>query len=189
MSINIFEGARRIALLLAAVATIGTLAVAVFDEPYVSATYSVSYPNGPFIQSDDSCPTEAGKHYFSTKTSTGKSISVDLCLLTIPFGEDRTQLIPYKIDGKGMTWGAASYSNEIRSYEKQLEQKFKLPPTDEAVIAKKISERYWSNFKSNLSYLAGGLVIFAAIVWSIGWIVRGFLGIPRGMDKRPDSQK
>jgi hypothetical protein len=35
-------------------------------------------------------------------------------------------------------------------------------------------------------YLVAGLAAFAGVVWTFGWMARGFLGIPRGMDKRPD---
>ena len=34
-------------------------------------------------------------------------------------------------------------------------------------------------------YLVGGLALFWAFVWCVGWVMRGFLGIPSGEDKRP----
>lgn len=30
------------------------------------------------------------------------------------------------------------------------------------------------------------LIAYVGFVWTVGWIVRGFMGIPHGMDKRPD---
>jgi hypothetical protein len=39
---------------------------------------------------------------------------------------------------------------------------------------------------SGLGYLVAELAIFAGVVWAIGWIARGFLGILRGMDRRPE---
>lgn len=30
-----------------------------------------------------------------------------------------------------------------------------------------------------------GLAAFWAFTWATGWIVRGFVGIPRGMDRKP----
>jgi hypothetical protein len=35
--------------------------------------------------------------------------------------------------------------------------------------------------------LAIFLVAYAAFVWTTGWIVRGFMGIPRGHDQRADK--
>lgn len=186
MTINIFEGARRIALLVAGVATIGTLIALVTHEPYVSDTYSISYPMGTFTRMEDSCPSDAARHYFTARSSTGKDVSVTLCLLAMSFGKNGDRLIPYKVDEQGMIWGATSHSSEVSAYERALEGRFKIPPGDEQKIEKEISRRYWKNMIEGLGYLAVGLVVFGGIVWATGWIVRGFLGIPRGMDRRPD---
>jgi len=56
MAINIFEGARRIALLIAGVATIGTVIGLVTNEPYMPIKYSIAYPTGSFVRMEDSCP-------------------------------------------------------------------------------------------------------------------------------------
>ncbi len=85
-----------------------------------------------------------------------------------------------------MIWGSASYSSEVSAYERKLEERFKIPLSDEEPIAKDISRRYRENMTEGFGYLVAGLAIFGGVVWAIGWIVRGFLGIPRGMDKRPD---
>lgn len=187
MKINIFEGARRISLLIAGVATAGTLIAIYTHEPYVPARYSIANPAAPFVRMEESCPSDASKHYFSSKSIAGKEISVDLCLLAMPFGKSGEQLIPYKVDEKGMIWGAASYSSEVTEYERRLEARFKIPDSDEENITKEISRRYRENMSSSLGYMIVGLAIFGAAVWAIGWIVRGFLGIPRGMDRRPDA--
>ena len=188
MAINIFEGARRIALLCAGATIIGTVIWSFTYEPYVSVTYSIDHPSpsSPFIQTQDSCPSDAGSDYFSTKTSRGENVSVLLCLFAMPFGEKNEQLIPYKVDEQGMVWGAASYSSEVSEYERTLERRFKIPMGDEEQIRKEISQKYREEVALGYGYLVVGLLIFALVVWSIGWIVRGFLSIPRGMDKRPN---
>ena len=56
----------------------------------------------------------------------------------------------------------------------------------EEVSIEEAAKKWRSQFAEAMGYLAAGLAIFGALVWAIGWIVRGFLGIPRGMDKRPD---
>jgi len=35
-----------------------------------------------------------------------------------------------------------------------------------------------------LAFAAGGIAVLWTVVLSIGWIVRGFMGIPRGKDFR-----
>ncbi len=102
------------------------------------------------------------------------------------FGKDNARLIPYKIDEQGMTWGATSYSSEVSDYERELEATFKLPSSDEETLKKHISKSYRENWVSGLGYLVAGLAIFYGVVWAIGWIARGFLSIPRGMDRRPE---
>ena len=126
------------------------------------------------MRMQESCPSDAKRHYFSSKTSTGQSVSVDLCLLAMSFGKDNARLIPYKVDEQGMIWGAASYSSEVSGYERKLESRFKLTASDEEMLKKEISQRYRENWMSGLGYLVAGLAIFAGVVWAIGWIARGF---------------
>ncbi len=187
MKFNPFAGARRIAVLLAGAATAITLVVLAVDAPYVSATYSVSHPNGPFVKSEDSCPSSAGQHYFSSDTSSGKSVSITLCLLPIEFEGKKEMLIPYRVDEKGMIWGASRFSSEVSAYERRLESRFSIPPRDEDALEKEISSRYWKSWREGIQYLVIGLALFGAFVWATGWVVRGFLGIPQGADKRPDT--
>lgn len=33
----------------------------------------------------------------------------------------------------------------------------------------------------------GGLAFIWVFTWGVGWIVRGFMGIPRGQDKKPPA--
>jgi hypothetical protein len=103
------------------------------------------------------------------------------------FGEKGEQLIPFKVDDKGLVWGAPSYSSEVSDYERRLEARFKLSPSDDEEVTKQISRAYRESLISGLGYLAVGLALFAAFVWTTGWIVRGFLGIPRGQDHRPEQ--
>ncbi len=174
-------------MLLAGAATAITLVVLAVDEPYVSATYAVSHPNGPFVRTEETCPTSAGRHYFSSSTASGKSVSITICLLPMEFGENRELLVPYRVDEKGMVWGAATFSTQVSAYERQLEARFSIPPRDEIALEKEVKSRYWKHWREGIQYLAIGLAVFGAFVWASGWVVRGFLGVPQGADKRPDT--
>ncbi len=235
MAINVFEGARRISLLCASLAVIGTVIWSFTYEPYISVTYSIDLSNDeidpskviwddptqeeleklyeagtpinpthkdattkldlstakpvesidtittgdfdpdayiakynksgltskkqnknsqPLIQKQNSCPSNTDSHYFTTKLSTEEKVSVTLC-----FGE---------------TAGS----------EEALENNFKIPVEDEKEIRKEFSEKYRKELLEGFGYLLAGLLLFGGVIWAIGWIVRGFLGIPRGMDKR-----
>lgn len=188
MNVNIFEGSRRIAYLAGGLATAGTLIVAATYDPYISVGYSIAHPRGSFMRMKEACPTEAAQHYFAATSPSGKQVSIDLCLLTMSFGKNYDQLVPYKIDEKNMVWGAARYSNEVSAYERELEARFVLPAEDNEWLEKEISRRYWDNWKESLSHLGIGLAMFAGFVWAVGWITRGFMGIPRGMDRKPSNE-
>ncbi len=188
MRFNLFSGARRIAVLLAITASVVTIIAAAIYDPYISKTYTIEYPTSPFVKTEESCPSTAGRHYFSKTTRTGKKVSITLCLLTMEFGKDRRKLIPYRVDDKGMAWGAAIFSSEISAYERQLEGRFSLSPRDEEELEREISKRYRDNWISSLEYLAVGLGVFALLVWAIGWVIRGFMGVPQGSDYRTSDE-
>lgn len=189
MAINIFEGARRIALLLGGGAAAITVIVAFNQNAYYYAQYSLARPNAPFKKTDGGCLSGGKAIYFDHKTSSGKEVSVSLCLEPMTFtnkNKEDTELIPYKTDADGMTWGARPYSPEVASYETQVKTHFTMTATDEEVSIREAAKKWRSQFAEAMGYLAAGLAIFGALVWAMGWIVRGFLGIPRGMDKRPE---
>lgn len=48
---------------------------------------------------------------------------------------------------------------------------------------------YSASYYSQGALIAiGGLVFLWGFSWAVGWIVRGFMGIPRGHDRRSDAQ-
>jgi hypothetical protein len=185
MKINLFEGARRVALLGAALVTIVTAVVLVVQRPYQSETYVVDSPDSAFRRIVEPCPSDAANHYFTANISTGKEINIRLCILAASFDQDEVRLIPYKTDERGM-WGDREYSDSVRTHKEKLKARFRVPVADERVIASAMSQRYRDSLIEGFGYLLVGLAIFAAVVWAIGWIMRGFLGIPRGTDMRPD---
>ena len=187
MAINIFEGARRIALLLGGTAAFGTALVAINKDSYYRATYALAAPDAPIRKTDGSCSSNGHTIYFDHKISSGKEIGVSVCLEPMTFkNKEEVELIPYKTDSGGITWGARPYTPEISTYEKQVKKRFAMTATDEEAAIKEASKKWRSEFAEAMGYLIVGLTIFAAFVWGVGWIVRGFLGIPRGMDKHPD---
>lgn len=184
MSFNIFEGARRLALLAGGVATLITVAVWFNSETYLTVSYEITQPGMSFHRIDtDSCPAEGTHQNIKVTTNKGNPVWIYLCLLPMTF-KDGVQLIPYKVDAKGMVWGAARYSNEIEEYRKTLEKTFKIPDEHQAEISELASQARRKEFFDTFGTLTIGLGLFAALVYLIGWIVRGFMGIPNGMDHR-----
>ena len=184
--INVFAGARRVALLLTVVAVIATITVLATTTPYVSINVRIENPLAPFVVTDAPCPKLSAKDYFTTKIDESHSVGVDLCLPPMDFKGQ--QLIPYKVDADRMVYGAESYSDEVQEYERALQARFQLSPADLKAVKRKIAERTKQAWKDGLLYLAIALAIFWFAVWAIGWVVRGFVGIPLGKDHREPTR-
>lgn len=184
MSINIFEGARRLAIMTAFVATLATFAYQFFHEPTVSRSYQIAHPTKPFVKNTQSCPENGYQHHFYASTDKGNRVWIALCILPSTFGK---QLIPYRVDDSEITWTAENFSQQVSKYADELEARFRIPREDQGDIDEEISGQYWSDVKENLKILFFGLLIFGGFVWTLGWIVRGFLDIPRGLDRRPTN--
>ncbi len=187
MRINFFSGARRMAILTALAATIGTLIRLATYDPYVSVTYTIDRPEGELLKIQGGCPSSAVSNGFYKATRAGNDVYVTLCLLAMEFGQDKEELIPYKTDEKGVIWGAASYSSEVSKYKRRLAGGFAFPARDDELLEREISERYRESWISGLGYLAFGLFVFAVSVWAVGWVVRGFMGVPQGSDYRSNE--
>jgi len=48
-----------------------------------------------------------------------------------------------------------------------------------------LNDPSFSSIADYIGSLAGGLIFVWAFTWGVGWIVRGFMGIPRGSDQKP----
>lgn len=185
MSLNIFEGARRLALLAGGIATLVVVSHWYNSETYVTVDYAIRQPGLPFYRTDaDSCPTEGIQQYITVKNMKGDPVHIRLCLMPMKF-KDGVQLIPYKIDSNGLVWGGAAYSKEVEEYRKTLEKSFKIPEEHQAEISELVSKTKRKDLTETFGALGIGLTIFAVFVHLIGWIVRGFMSIPDGMDQRP----
>lgn len=184
MKVNIFEGARRISLLIGALWVVGWSAHAIFSEPYSQVTYSVLSLGVPFVAED--CPDRAAIEFLEREAPDGKSVNIKLCFLAGQ-ADNGEMLVPYTEASDGIVWMGERYSTEVQKYTESVARKFQLTPEGieafEAIQRKALLEQWGVAAMS----LFGGLAIGWAVVAVIGWIVRGFMGIPRGQDMRPVS--
>jgi hypothetical protein len=65
------------------------------------------------------------------------------------------------------------------------EIEFKISKQEEMRLNEKWWESWRSTYGQGLAVMLGGLLALWIFSVSMGWIVRGFLGIPSGMDSRP----
>ena len=81
----------------------------------------------------------------------------------------------------------AKYSSEVTVYTQRVVDAFKLSKADEEWVDGKVWPIRWEGIKESLSSIIGGLAFLYIFSWCIGWIVRGFAGIPSRQDKKSDD--
>ena len=204
MAINMFEGARRIAKLVAGVGIIWYFGFVSLDSPYVDIWYSVDWPgNTPILVKERTCPESKMEYRSYVPTSSGKNVSLDVCFVK-QIASDGSKVVFYKRDDtvelsklsieelearakskeKSRYWGGADYSTEVSDYTKRTISSFVIPKADEAWIESQWWSARWAGIRDATLGLLGGLAALWAFTWATGWIVRGFMGIPRGSDGR-----
>lgn len=187
---NIFEGSRRIAIITALLWSGGCIFYTfIGSSPSVSATYEISNFGMPPTRAK-SCPDEAAVEYtpsWNIKTPKGTYVSVTLCFLPVDgfSGAKSSRLIPYKVDPTtNKLWGAEKYSSEVSDYTKKVARNFQPPESDFAEFDAKSRSEWWKDFFSTMGVLVGGLVLLWGFTGAVGYVVRGFMGIPMKSDSR-----
>lgn len=79
------------------------------------------------------------------------------------------------------------YTSEVTKYTDAVAERFAVPAGDLSAAEEKLWSARLEQWKEASMTLGIGLAIGWALVAGVGWIARGFMGIPRGADKRPDS--
>jgi hypothetical protein len=183
MRLNVFEGARRIALVLGLVWVTACVAYGVFTEPYTHLFYSANGPGAAFVKADR-CGDDDGSRYVSTTDAPGNRIAVTLCFKAFA-AEGGERLVPYAPADNGRWWMAGKYSSEVKRYMDEREAAFSLNPQGNEEAKRLRWEGRLELWKYAALAAVGGVTIGWLLVAVTGWVVRGFLGIPRGRDSRP----
>ncbi len=216
---NIFEGARRIAKLTAALIVVGFV-VTFFQEylPPVSVSYVIAGVTKPPVRVEQ-CQTGDISQTSEITTKSGVAVNVKFCFRLLKSGHDGNSSMSEEDSSKIEEARKAGYSDseiaeyflsitaaEPLSYEEwvaagkpapgdQLKPNastykldvfiasFQIPVSDEGYIKRLVwlqkAQSVGLGFLQMLVTLAG----FWIFVWTIGWIVRGFRGIPQGKDR------
>lgn len=185
MALNIFEGARRVTKLIAVLWLLGWITAAFFQgPPYIQASYSVSFPNPPVHKDTDCKSGEDASTYLDVRTKKGTKASVKICFIAMRASNGET-VVPYAIQGNGWV-GKSPYTTEVRAYTERVKTNFILDKDTEEWIDKQVWPDRLSQMGQGALIAIIGLVALWVVSWSIGWIVRGFMGVPRGKDFRSD---
>ena len=171
--------------LVAVVVAGGTLVVLFYSSPYISVHYYISRPDSRGVRIDiNKCQTLDAQKFVTVKTEKGHDAHIRLCFVAIDF-EGGKKFVPFRVDQKdGRMWGNDSYAPEVSQYTSRVSDNFRLTPEDEQWVDQEWSSKRWEEMLEGVLWLVGGLAAFWMFTWATGWIVRGFLGIPRGQDRK-----
>lgn len=186
MAINVFEGSRRIVKLLLGICFFAVAAGFLSDNPVRIPVY-VDVPNVgvtpiPVEELRDCDPPNYRPGSWPIKrTKQGTTYSLRLCFRANNDWEGGKVFVPF-VWTDGQTYGDTYTSMNIYSYANKFASEFE---ADEA-LETEINGRYWPELFKQV-----GRAVFVALLaclglWLcakiIGWVVRGFFGIPRGKD-------
>ena len=177
---NIFEGSRRISyLILAAILITGTV-LSIKIVPYFEFYYTVTHPKEPAIKTDSSfCNYPNQSKYREHTSAKGHLYTVYICFIARDFGEGK-MLIPYDVNEDGIRISGDPVLESTYMDNKGLDFK------DELEISNEVDDEYlkkWINlFFKNLGLTILSCTGFYILTIIVGWVVRGFAGIPMGKD-------
>jgi hypothetical protein len=180
---NLFSGARRIAAILAALWIAGVFIAHVNKDKSVSLEYRVPTFVALWLASDKCAIGTDSIRAHSFKTPSGITVNAQFCFAASK-ADNGEMLVPYAEENKFLLMGGP-YSAEVMSYTQRfVDEVFEPNGADYARADEEYSKVVWSERGYTSGALLGGLLFLWAVVWCIGWIMRGFLGIPRGQDYR-----
>lgn len=186
---NFFEGGRRVTLLLQGAIVFGTIWSIFLIDPYIEMRLATAGPEREFFIYSEYCDGSSKK---STKSYYGiydiGDIVMEFCFLPLK----GTNYIPYAIDDKGnYSVTDSAYGIEIERYVDERISNFSFSSKIGKRIKVEYRKLYWERWFEDLrDRLVIGMVILSFITafsYATGWVVRGFAGIPKGSDRRPES--
>ncbi|HKE87609.1 MAG TPA: hypothetical protein VKB50_27820 [Vicinamibacterales bacterium] len=184
---NIFEGSRRIALLLKVLVGACGLFITFLQTPYVRLQYDTHGPDQPFVLTTGSCDVfNDASEYITRSLANGQEVSVALCFRAQSFESSQQKLVPYKSEG-GQIWGNSESSADVTAYAKRRAENFRLSIADQKAAQSELSRQRWTSYRNGALYTIGAVIALTTLQLLIGWIVRGFLGIPWRHDRRPGN--
>lgn len=185
MRVNIFEGARRIAKLIAVfwVIAVGVY-TATLPTPTIPLRFNVSSPNEAPAPTEDQCDLYDRVQTRRFQARSGTIVSAEYCFRAQK-NSTGGYVIPFQAN-PDKTWrGASNTSNEVKVYAMVAASEFTLGYADE----QRADAAVWQKLKDDVLKAAAAVVAGWLVLWAttktIGWIVRGFAGIPAGEDHRP----
>ncbi|WP_168847494.1 hypothetical protein [Sphingomonas sp. S2M10] len=188
MKINWFEGGRRITRLGQILLVLFASAVLLISLPHPTLTLETASPSDPWKLSKTACNYGSDASATTYGVNVGSTLTdVELCFRSSK-AEDGRSLVPFAAADKDNWYVDEPYSSAVSAYTEKRKQSFAFPPTLEKEASSSVKAQWWHDFWHQFKAFALsvliGVGILQALSWVIGWIVRGFLGIPAGKDRK-----
>lgn len=186
MKINIFEGVRRIHGVISWCILIGVLIFSFMESPDLTIRYEVPYLGAPPKITEDDCKFADLEEFRFHNTKNGSSYRTSICFRSSKTASGE-KLIPYKAAEKGMAYFGQAWSSDVKLYALEVTNSFEPSQEDIKDINSKL---WWEKIKliaKNVGWTMLGLSGFWIVSAMAGWILRGFLGIPTGLDEKPPT--
>jgi hypothetical protein len=185
MRVNIFSGGRRIAVVIGVLAACASGFFAwLASEPYLHVSYSIDGFGRAQLEEYQCSFANDGSDYINAPIRDGRSVSVTLCFKAQRASDGR-MLVPYRIEPDGTMWMNVPYSPEVQARMKAYATSFAIPGSDDPKIVSLLGDMQRTQFRNAAIAVVGSAFVIWLITAIVGWIVRGFLGVPRGADFRP----
>jgi hypothetical protein len=180
MSVNIFEGGRRLRLAIQGLTIIiGAWSIVTYDG-LPGYYFETNGPNDGWHFTKEECKiqTDAWRVIYDLPDDLDKKIAfIELCFRAIDF-PDKRDLIPYRTDSKGFIWGGEAYDDEVSEYIERRAKQFKLTAPQQDALLELAKREYDRRWRENLLDI---LIVLAPIVFgleifgrTLGWIFKGF---------------
>ncbi|WP_157105566.1 hypothetical protein [Sphingomonas sp. TDK1] len=188
MKINWFEGGRRITRLGQILIVLFASAILLISLPHPTLTLETASPSDSWKLSKTAC------NYGSDATATtygvnvgSTSTDIELCFRSSK-ADDGRSLVAFAAAGKDNWYVDEPYSSAVSTYTERRKQSFAFPENLRKEASFEVNAQWWGEFWHQfrafvLSVLIG-VGILQALSWVVGWIVRGFLGIPTKKDRK-----
>ena len=218
MATNWFEGGRRISkLCMGIVLAAGAATVLLRNDP--DPVLSSRGPTMPWFVSSDACPDNAYVHHLWKYDWGGEKPGLRLCYLPMPDGSIPYAVAPTPPDALekqareeqenarriangeppkltiNMPWFyvAPEYDEKVQSYISESVSKLRVTPELAGRLRDSLSSARWDDrkkaFNEAMPWVAGICGFLWAFTFAMGWIIRGFAGIPTGQDFKPAKWK
>lgn len=210
MAINWFEGGRRISSLgIGLVVAAGAATIIWNSDP--DPVLTSRGPSLPWFVSDRACPDDAYIRDLWNYDWGGKQRGLKLCFLVyegrVPYAVaptpkeelEKQERARREREAKGeppvitfdMPWfyTAPAYDDRVQSYVEKSVADLRISPDLEKRLKDSLWSVWWRGKKQAFEAAAPWVFGICAGLWFftlvVGWIVRGFAGVPNGQDFRP----